>query len=374
MIRGIRIRCPSEGHLRLAVDGPVEPRVAAHLARCARCQERLATLRENAAFVAERLVALTVDDQHAIHPPTLGPVVNRKETPMPRLRLVTASLATVLALALIVWLVPVGALADQLVQRFRVQQFAAITIPMDMLEVFRTRMESMPQEQRQSLAARFQEALQITPDQRTAQVREASSLDEVAAHLGRNPLVPGKLPEPFAGLPARYLVGEPQRREVTIDVAQTREALAQIGVNFASLPDPAVTPTVTIGLTIPASAAQVWQTADDQHLVVAELESPMLELPAEIDPELLREDLLMLPGLPPDVVAQIRAVRDWRETLIIPLPEQATSRQVTLRGTTGLLIESPEGSAVLWQERGILHVVGGSVSGEQSLAVARSLR
>ncbi|MCS7051680.1 MAG: hypothetical protein NZL87_08710, partial [Thermomicrobium sp.] len=298
---------------------------------------------------------------------------SRKEMTMTRIRPLATVLAATLALALVVWLAPVGALADQLVQRFRVQQFAAITIPAEAVQTLTAQLQAIPEEDRATLHERLEHALQVTPTDGTV-VRNVTSLEEAATHLARTPLVPGTLPAPFAGLPPQYFVSDPQRRELTIDVARTQQALSDIGLRFASLPDPSVTPTVTVTFSIPASAAQVWQTDDGRALVVAELESPTLDLPAEIDPELLREDLLMLPGLPPDVVAQIRAVRDWRQTLIIPLPENATSRSVSLRGITGLLIEAPDGAAVLWQERGILHIVGGHLSADQVLAVARSLR
>ncbi len=294
---------------------------------------------------------------------------------MRRLRPVSAALAATLALALVVWLTPVGALADQLVQRFRVQQFAAITIPASTIASLNEQFGAIPEDQKATLREQLQQAFRVTPEQMNDErVREVDSLDDLTAHLGRTPLVPAAVPAPFASVQPRYFAGDAQRSETTIDVARVREAAAQLGLQFASLPDPSVTPTVTVALSVPASAAQVWEAGDRAMLLVAELESPTLELPAEIDPELLREDLLMLPGLPPDVVAQIRAVRDWRQTLIIPIPEGATSRTISLRGTSGLLIEGTEGTAVLWQERGILHIVGGSVTADQALAIARSLR
>lgn len=365
-----RRQCPSEGRLRRFLDAPDDPFIQTHLENCAACQCRLARLRANADFAARALIAL----ESAVSTPRVLSSRPRKEVPMRRLRVPALALAVTTTITLVVWLAPVGALADQLVQRFRVQQFAAITIPADTVQALATQLEAIPEENRATFREQFAQALQVTPQEHTEGVREVSSLEEAAAHLGRTPLVPSELPSPFSEIQPRYFIGDPRRTEATIDVARVQQALGALGIRFASLPDPSVTPTVTVAVDIPASAAQVWQTSDEHALVVAELESPVLELPAEIDPELLREDLLMLPGLPPDVVAQIRSVRDWRQTLIIPLPEDATSRSISLRGSTGLLIESPDGVAVLWQERGILHVVGGHVSANEAVTVARSLR
>jgi len=364
--------CPSEGTLRRFVDDDSDAAVRQHLAMCPRCRERFEELRRNARLVVQALAAL---ENETPVPALRGRVERRKEAPpMRRLRLAGSAVATALAVALVIWLLPVGALADQLVQRFRIQQFAAITIPAETIQSLSQQFGNVTEEERATLHQQLSDAFHFTPTSTEEGVREVSSLDDVTAHLGRRPLVPSTLPENFNDVPPRYLIGDPRHQEVTVDVAQVQEALGRLGLSFASLPDPSVTPTVTVALTVPASAAQIWQIGDEQALVVAELESPTLDLPREIDPELLREDLLMLPGLPPDVVAQIRAVRDWRQTLIVPLPENATSRTVSLRGTSGLLIESPDGAAVLWQERGILHVVGGNVSADQALTVARSLR
>lgn len=365
-----RRKCPSEGRLRRYLDTPDDPLIRSHVENCAACQSRLARLRADADFAVRALAAL----ETAPSAPLVLSSRTRKETPMRRLRAPALALAVTTTIAFVVWLAPVGALADELVQRFRVEQFAAITIPADTVQALGTQLQAIPEENRATFREQFVQALQVTPQEQTKGVREVSSLQEAAAHLGRTPLVPSRLPAPFSEIQPRYFIGDPRRTEATIDVARVQQALGALGLNFASLPDPTVTPTVTFAVAIPPSAAQVWQISDEHALVVAELESPVLELPAEIDPELLREDLLMLPGLPPDVVVQIRSVRDWRKTLIIPLPEGATSRSISLRGTTGLLIESPDGAAVLWQERGILRVVGGDLSADQAIVVARSLR
>lgn len=371
-MRWLRSPCPDEGTLRPVLDHRESASLREHITHCRRCQEHLAELAANAGLVTQLLPAL----DHATTPPPLPLVMDsrRKEVPMGRLRVTFMSLSTLLVIALIAWLVPVGALADQVFQRFRIQQFAAITIPAETIRAFHD-MGVIPAEQRDTFLSELEQVVNVTTDQREPQVREVQSLDEVTAHLGRTPLVPTKLPETLVGQPVQYFVAEEVYREATIDVAAAQQALRELGLQFASLPDPNVHPTLLIAITVPASAAQVWQVETGHGLLIAELESPTLELPAEIDPELLREDLLMVPGLPPDVVAQVRAVRDWRQTLIIPLPEGATSRQVSLRGTNGLFIESPDMVAVLWQERGILHVVSGqAIDSDQVLAVARSLR
>jgi len=290
-----------------------------------------------------------------------------------RTRLALGGSVLVAVLTLVVTLAPLGALADEIVTRFRVQQFAAITVPMETLAALAAQAELVPPEQREALRQQLQQLAQVTTTFEEGSMREIGSLDEAAAALGRTPMTPRELPASLLEATPRYFTSAAGSASVTLDVARARDFLSNLGIQFASLPDPAESPTVTVTLDVPASVVQVY-TNGEQKLVVAEMESPELLLPESIDAELLREDLLALPGLPPELVAQIRAVRNWRETLIIPVPADASTQQVTLHGVSGLLIESAEGSAVLWQKNGVLHIVGGTVDGETVLSAAKSVR
>ncbi len=366
------------------------PAVREHIRHCPACR-RLARQLWQSAEVARQVVDAAAPEatpdpalayrrwQQRLREPRMSSALRRKEgTAMryrrvTRVRLAVGGIAAAAVLALVVTLTPFGALADEFVNRFRVQQFAAITVPMETLAALTAQAEMLPPEQREAMHQELEQIAQFTTTFDEGSLREVSSLDEATAVLGRKPATPHELPANVSGVSPRFFVGDAGTASVTIDVARAREMLARLGIQFASLPDPADTPTVTVTLNVPASAAQVYENGD-QKLVVAEMDSPELLLPETIDPELLREDLLSLPGLPPELVAQIRAVRDWRETLIIPVPADATTRQVTLHGVSGLLIEASEGSAVLWQKDGVLHAVGGTVDGVTALSVAESVR
>lgn len=393
-----RWTCPTPGVLRAVLDGTqeaVSPALGEHVRQCARCQRVLHQL-EAAAEVARRVTELAAPDdvadpalayqrwQQRVDAARTDQLAERHESqggrPMRiveqfRVRLAAVGVVAVALLALLVAVTPLGAVADEFVNRFRVQQFAAITVPMDMVSSFATQADMISPEQRDQLHQELERLAQFTTTFQEGSVRTVDSLDEAAGVLGREPATPGHLPEPLAGVVPRFMVGDAGTTAVTIDVARAQTFLEGIGLHFASLPDPVVSPTVTVTLHVPASVAQVYERGD-RTLVVGEMDSPELILPETIDPELLREDLLSLPGLPPDLVAQIRAVRDWRETLIIPVPADAITRQVTLHGVSGLLIESPQdGTAVvLWQKDGVLHAVGGTFDGETVLAVAESVR
>ncbi len=103
--------------------------------------------------------------------------------------------------------------------------------------------------------------------------------------------------------------------------------------------------------------------------------SPALSVPDELDVEAFRAALLALPGLPQDTVNQIRNVKDWERTLIIPVPENATTENVKVRGNAGLLILDGEGrgSLLFFEADGVLYGLGGNVSRAEVLAAAESM-
>ncbi len=81
-------------------------------------------------------------------------------------------------------------------------------------------------------------------------------------------------------------------------------------------------------------------------------------------------------GLPEDVASQLRGFSADGSTLPVPVHEDLmTSSSTEVGGVDATLIESRDGTmaAVIWVEDGVITAVGGSVSDDEVLAVARGL-
>lgn len=50
-----------------------------------------------------------------------------------------------------------------------------------------------------------------------------------------------------------------------------------------------------------------------------------------------------MPGLPPDLVRQLKSIEDWRNTVVVPVVN-GKSREVTVQGEKGLLISEDNGA------------------------------
>jgi len=83
------------------------------------------------------------------------------------------------------------------------------------------------------------------------------------------------------------------------------------------------------------------------------------------------------PGVPPHLVAQIKAIGDPSQTLPIPIQfDKQTATKIEVDGVQGLAIgdETGIGSAIVWTKDGRLYAVGGTLTQSAVLALANSLK
>jgi hypothetical protein len=87
--------------------------------------------------------------------------------------------------------------------------------------------------------------------------------------------------------------------------------------------------------------------------------------------------VLSLPGISPQLAAEIRAVGDVTETLPVPVLVGTTQSQtVTIGSAQGLYLQEVDGAAgaVVWTAGGYVHLVAGALDRSELLQVAGSLR
>lgn len=111
-------------------------------------------------------------------------------------------------------------------------------------------------------------------------------------------------------------------------------------------------------------------------LAIVQMATPVLTSSGPTVDE-YRQALLQLPGLSPELVAQIEALGDLSADLPVPVPVGlAESREVEVNGVTGLAVgdNTGVGSGVVWQEGGVIRAVAGPMTQDEALAIARSMR
>ncbi len=383
--------CLTDGEIRILIDDtvPAEARAtwAEHVAGCDHCRARLDVIAKNAGAVAlmlntiaphvesidENMVLRKVrerrDASESMSPLMKGEWLMRRLGGVGR-RSAIAGIAAIALMVAVIAAVPFSSLADVLTG-FRVQQFSAITIPMDLIQQGTQASGTTDSSTQAFVAAQLAELGNLNTTLSKSSLIKGSSVADAKTHLNGNMQVPTNLSD-FSGIDPTVYLSDAGTVSYDLNVQKARDLLSLAKVDPAPLPDPNTTSSVTISLNVPAGAVLDYQ-ANGKHLVVAQMESPTLTIPSSIDISMLRNELLATGFLPPETVAQLRSVTDWQHTLIVPVPSGATTSNVTVQGSAGLLIKSDKGSVVMWQKDGILHVVG-SDSGVDVMSVASSLK
>jgi hypothetical protein len=289
-----------------------------------------------------------------------------------------SGIAAVFALVMVFTISPMGSFAGDILDRFRVQKFAAITVEMDDFEDFQANMllrlvMADPEALEGSAMNLADYTTTFNEEDPLANAQEFDSAADAEAAYGPFQSA-DDVPDGYAD--PRYYVSEAGSVTVTVDTAEAQAIIDELNLPIFALPDATAQPEMTFTMDIPQALIQHYEGAtEEEHVVVAQLASPTLITPEGLDMDALREELLSLPGLPPDFVAQLRAIEDWQSTLVIPVPEGHSSDDVTIDGEPGLLITSDDGkgSVALWEHDGILFIVGGTESGDTISSIANSL-
>ena len=115
-------------------------------------------------------------------------------------------------------------------------------------------------------------------------------------------------------------------------------------------------------------------------VVLAQIPSPTVTTPPDLDVTALAHIGLQLTGMSADEARAFSETVDWASTLVVPIPRNgAVYTQVPVDGVTGYLIQRPPDDApqyaLLWVKDGVIYAIGGLGSDTASaLAMANSLK
>jgi len=223
--------------------------------------------------------------------------------------------------------------------------------------------------------------------------RQTATLDLARAETGIAPLQAGPLPAGVTGDARIYTVS---RGDGTFRFDETKLQTSAGRVSRTPPPMPASVAASTLNVTGGPAIVQTYGGSFDPRLdpkldpkqaptgmaanlptlLIAQSKAPVIRSDgASLDE--LRAYMLSQPGISPQLAAQIRAIGDPGQTLMVPIPmDLASGKSVTVRGVRGVFVGDSTGlgSAVVWVADGVVNVVAGSLGEKDLLAVADSLR
>jgi len=364
---------PTDGALRRALDEPASlpDTDRDHVATCAHCQHVLSEA------TADRDCAqslLTVDDVHlsldapwqrlsdsiAAQPGAAAPAAAHR----PRHRKFHRATVLTAAGAVLVIGGATAAAANDWLPVFHTESVAPVTVSASMSNF--TDLASIADLSDLSAYGHWQELSQ-------PQLRSVPSADAAQRRTGLTVTPLTDLPTGVTGEPTYHVVDQ-QTAVFEFSAAKARKAVASAGGTLPALP-PALDGAV-LRLQAGPAVVRVWQQSSGvPTLVTAEIGAPVAQS-SGVSLDVLRDALLSLPGLPPALAAQLRAVTSDGTALPIPIPaDQFTSSATTVGGASATLIESKDGTltGVIWVSDGVVRIVGGPLSEAEVVSVANEL-
>lgn len=281
-----------------------------------------------------------------------------------------AAFAAALVLGAALGLPSVRAGAQAFLDLFRVVNFAPVSVQ-------RVRLEALLGRQEIDLPKILGE--QTDALRKPGPWQEVSGPEAAGALAGIPISLPTWRPPGFELQRVRVLPSQAWR--FTADVGKLQGVLDSLGIHDVSVP------ASVDGQVVTASVAPIVRIAyadGSQHFVLAESRQPVVSLPQNIDLATLADIALRVLGVGSDEAYRIAQSVDWRTTLIVPLPADASLfRKVQVQGHPGLLVVRartaarggpPPESRLIWSSGNRVFGIVGNVPSEELFNMAQSLQ
>ena len=275
-------------------------------------------------------------------------------------------LAAIAAILVALLLLPnSGALASQLLSLFRIQQFQPVQVT---------------QPDVQSLSSRpiptFQDmgTLQIQSD--SLQTQDNLTQAQAAQMVNFSILVPQTLPQGISGTPD-FSVIDAGHGTFTFSASKAHAFFVKNG--YGDVHIPSNLDGATYDVTTTAGVVISYGNQTTTQFMIVEFPSPVVRATGSASLQELRDVALSIPGLPPQLVTQLKQIDLNSGVVPLPIPSGIDSQSITVHSTQGLLLTKnisttipqlkkfPAGSAVIWQTHGIIYAVGGTISNTNQL-------
>ncbi len=397
-----------EGSLRAYHDGALsekgQEQVRAHLASCARCAQAAEAVRARGERVRSLLSGM---DPLPVRHISLQSARRRfrlyakaKEVTMVRnvfgrrYRMAWAALALVVICAIAFSFAPVRAAAGNLLALFRVKKIAVVEVNPAQLQ------------DPEALKATMQQFEGVMQEQVTfEQEGEPQELDETGARSLSAFRV--RLPEVLGG-EARYWLRPAVHATIEVDLERIRAVLSELGYDGKQIPDALDGAEIRVDFYPVLFAAygecdsdasgcdpdtddcdpdaNDWASAggrvSSRCTILAQMPSPNISAPSELDLDQLGQAYLQVLGMSADEAARFSRRVEWTTTLVVPLPRSTNLgyRDVSVDGVEGTLVYPLNQSArnreylLTWVKGDVIYALLGKGTQEDVIAIAESLR
>ena len=240
-----------------------------------------------------------------------------------------------------------GALANQLLSLFRVQQFQPVQVTKQDVQTLSSR--PIPT---------FQDMGTLQIQSNSLQTQDNLTQAQAAQMVNFSILVPQTLPQGISGTPDFSVIGA-GHGTFTFSASKAHAFFVKNGYGKVNIP--ANLDGATFDVTTTAGVVIAYGNQTTTQFMIVEFPSPVVNAIGNASLQELRDVALSVPGLPSQLVTQLRQIDLNSGVVPLPIPSGIDSQSITVHGTQGLLLTKnisttiqqlkkfPAGSAVVWQ-------------------------
>ena len=253
-----------------------------------------------------------------------------------------------------------GALANQFLALFSVQQFQPVSID--------------PQSFRNGIGEDLQNFGDVNSNSGNLDSIQNPTQAQVEKYLNFKLLLPGHLP-PGVGHAMQFSLINSENGTFTFNATKARTYLAQTAQSSVAIPSQldGATFTITLSPGVIINYGDQCQGQDQcsggKQFYIGEIPSPVIQATGKASLKDLRDFALSLPKLTSGARLLLQDVDLNSGVVPLPIPPQVQAQQVAIQGTQGVLMTDTSLSlgAVIWQTHGIIYGIGGATSDSAQL-------
>lgn len=369
------MKCPGNDVLQAYIDGELEigirKSIETHIEDCDKCKNLLEVLRENDDFVFGKIKGYRQHFEECSVPSSPQPVVKHQNNniynkgvfnPMLKYKkLVAAACAALLVIACIT-VEPVRAGISNMLSIFRVENMKGITLTL----------EDMQQIQEQLARGKGEINLDKMGSIKMQGGKSRASSQEDLKNL---PDFAPAFPSTLSGTVPDINVVEPGSMNFALNAKNVNQIMKSYGATKL-LPDNIDGKTFKVDF---ASQVTMKYSVNDKQIVILQTKSPEITVPEGVNVDEVYNAVVDMPILPQNLQSQLKSIKDWKNTLYIPVIESEMT-EVDINGAKGYMTkdygdsENDYENAVIWYDKGVVYAVSGGIDSGEILKIARSMK
>jgi hypothetical protein len=369
------MKCPGDNVLQAYIDGELEigtrKNLETHLENCVECKNLLAVLKENDDFVFTKLEGYRQHFEEVNVPWSSQPMernhnINIKEKGVFSYMLKYKKFVAVACAALVitagVTIQPVKAAIESALSIFRVENVKGVNVTLADIQDIQNKLASG---QGDINLDKMGSIKMEGGHKKVASKEEVRNLSDV----------PVAFPAVFNNETPKVSIVEPASVDFTLNVKNVNQTMKAFGANKV-LPDKLDGKTFNVSF---ASQVTMKYTINNKSITIMQTKTPEIKVPSDVNVDEVYNAVVDMPILPKDLQAQLRSIKDWKNTLYIPVVE-SEMKEVDINGVKGYMSLSKGNSEnsteafVIWFDKGIYRAVSGNIDSNEALNIARSMK